>query len=94
MACITLHPGGERKEVSDRMAKLVDQFYKEYEFIYEAQADGAYVAGYDEALEFGDKLIADHHSLVTEFNKAREDLLTSDREVAAFAFAATELGYV
>lgn len=63
----------------------MEQFKKEYDFLYENA--GAYVAGYDEALEFGDDFIKKHPEFVAEFVKFRGDYLTSDREVAAFAFA-------
>lgn len=76
------------------MKELIRQFEKEYAFIYEAQREGKYVVGYDEALDFGDEMIRSHHPLVGEFIRAREDMLLSDREVAAFAFAAAELGYI
>ena len=93
MAKITLFYG-EEKEVGDEIAELNRQFEKEYAFIYETQREGKHVVGYSEALDFGDEMIRSHHPLLVEFVKAREDALVSDREVAAFAFAAAELGYV
>ena len=45
------------------------------------------VAGYYEALEEGDRFIAEHGDFVGEFAKYRGDLITSDREVVAFMFA-------
>ena len=79
------------KEVSDEMAKLVNLFNETYQYFYENYDD---VEFYELALEFGDDLIKQHHPLVKEFIEAREDFLTSDREVAAFWFAASELGMV
>ena len=76
------------------MDELITLFNETYEYIYESQANGRYVVGYDEALALGDKLIKRRHPLVAEFAKARQDILSSDREVAAFAFAASELGMV
>lgn len=73
------------------LEKLLDQFDKEYEFLYEADGRGAYVAGYREALEEGDRIIRENHDLIRAFARLRGDILTSDREVAAFAFALYEV---
>ena len=64
--------------------KFAEQFNKEYKFIYDNNDN---VAGYREALEEGDKFIAEHGDFVGEFTKYRGDLITSDREVVAFMFA-------
>ena len=60
------------------------RFQKEYDFLYEHDDR---VAGYHEALSFGDDFIKAHPDFVNEFNAYRQDFLSSDREVAAFAFA-------
>lgn len=72
--------------------RILDRFNKEYEFIYKAEKNGRYVAGYDEALSIGDKILADaqNSELVREVIQLRQDLFTSDREVAAFGFAFVE----
>jgi hypothetical protein len=69
------------------MEKLLEQFNKEYDFIYDAEERGSYVAGYDEALEYGDELIRSGADIVGKFVNYRGDFLSSDREVVAFAFA-------
>lgn len=60
------------------------KFQEEYDFLYENRDC---VAGYDEALEEGDKFIAANQEFVGEFAKYRGDFISSDREVAAFMFA-------
>lgn len=64
--------------------QFTKEFQKEYNFLYDNNDN---VAGYREAVEFGDKFMTEHNDFVGEFTKYRGDLLTSDREVAAFAFA-------
>lgn len=68
--------------------KFAEQFNKEYKFLYD---NHDMVAGYDEALEEGDKFIAEHGDFVGEFVKYRRDFISSDREVAAFMFALNEM---
>lgn len=72
---------------------LQKQFEKEYDFLYKVHSEGAKVAGEDEALTFGDRLIDEHDPLVSAFSHHRCDFLTSDREVMAFAFAVVQLGW-
>lgn len=67
---------------------FAERFVQEYDFLY---THGDAVAGYHEALAAGDRLIARHPDFVGEFARYRGDLITSDREVAAFAFALSEL---
>lgn len=75
------------------MDELLKEFSIKYEYLYNADVAGVRVPGYNLAVEYGDELIREHHPVVAEFVKARQDPLTSDREVAAFAFAAVALGY-
>lgn len=79
----------EKQLTKQELELLQKQFNKEYDFLYENEN----VAGADEAMEFGDELINAHDPLVAQFGNYRQDLLTSDREVAAFAFAVVELGW-
>lgn len=68
------------------MSKLLDQFNKEYDFLYEHDN----VAGEREAVAwFDDKLKNDEaiKQLVAELGQERHDFISSDREAAAFAFA-------
>ena len=79
------------KEVSDEMAALVNLFNETYKYAYDKNDN---VDFYKVALEFGELLIKQHHPLVSEFVKAREDFIMSDREVMAFGYAVAELGMV
>lgn len=62
------------------------QYKKEYEFLYDNRDN---IAGYTEAVAAFDNFIktAAGSALVGEFARFRGDLLTSDREAAAFMFA-------
>lgn len=62
------------------------QYKKEYTFLYDHKDN---IAGYTEAVEAFDSFIktASGAALVGEFARFRGDLLTSDREAAAFMFA-------
>ena len=79
------------KEVSDKMAALVNLFDKTYKYAYDRYDN---VDFYKASLELGELLIKQHHPLVSEFVKAREDFIMSDREVMAFGYAVAELGMV
>lgn len=68
--------------------KFTEQFNKEYKFLYD---NNDMVAGYNEALEEGDKFIAEHRDFVGEFVKYRGDFISSDREIVAFMFALSEM---
>lgn len=66
--------------------KFLKQFRKEYNFLYDNYDN---VAGYREALEFGDYFLKQEKNkeFVKEFILYRGDFISSDREVVAFAFA-------
>lgn len=66
------------------MEKFCEQFQKEYNFLYDCRG---YVAGYDEAVSAFDRFQADHADFVLEFAQYRGDVVSSDREAAAFMFA-------
>lgn len=66
------------------MEKFCEQFQKEYNFLYDCRG---YVAGYDEAVSAFDRFQADHADFVREFAQYRGDVVSSDREAAAFMFA-------
>jgi hypothetical protein len=68
--------------------EFAKQFNKEYNFLYD---HNDMVAGYNEAVEEGDKFIAEHGDFVGEFVRYRGDFISSDREVAAFMFALNEM---
>lgn len=69
--------------------EFLEKFNKEYKFLYENDDN---VAGYDEALTFGDKFLENpkNKNFVAEFVKYRGDFISSDREVVAFIFALSD----
>lgn len=69
--------------------KFLEKFNQNYEFLYE---NSDHVAGYYEALEYGEKIMHEHADFVGKFAKFRGDFLSSDREVAAFGFALSDFG--
>ena len=89
IAIYILDKGDE--EMSVNIDDFLKQFEKNYDFLYNAKG---YVAGYDEAVEFGDKFMKRHPYFVKGFCKYRGDLLTSDREVASFAFTLDDFGLI
>ena len=64
------------------------KFDEEYDFLYKNRDQ---VAGFNEAVEAGDKFLNDHGDFVGKFANYRGDFITSDREVAAFMFARDSL---
>lgn len=64
--------------------RFLKQFNAEYEFLYENRDA---VAGYDEAVDAFCLFLNDHFDFVCEFAKYRGDVISSDREAAAFMFA-------
>lgn len=74
------------------MQQLLDQFNKEYDFLYEHDN----VAGYSEAVQWFDENQSKHayKDLVTNFVKFRGDYISSDREAAAFTFALETLNFI
>ena len=76
------------KEYNINIDKFLEKFNEEYEFLYDSNDR---VAGFDEAVEAGDEFIKEHNEFVIEFNRYRGDILTSDREVAAFMFALDDM---
>ena len=63
--------------------RFLRKFGEAYEFLYDNYDN---VPGYQEAVSWGDEFIRTHHDFVMEFNKFRGDILSSEREVAAFAY--------
>ena len=66
------------------MEKFCEQFQKEYNFLYDCRGD---VAGYDEAVSAFDRFQIAHADFVRAFAQYRGDVVSSDREAAAFMFA-------
>ena len=55
--------------------------------IYEELYNGVPCRRYNELVDAGDNFITKNPELVGEFNRRRGDILSSDREVAAFMIA-------
>ena len=72
--------------INVRIDRFLEQFNKEYAFLYDNYDR---VAGYNEAVDAFDDFIKDERraAFVGEFAKYRQDMVTSDREAAAFMFA-------
>lgn len=68
--------------------RFLELFNEEYTFLYD---NHDHVAGFWEAVVTGDEFIKNHLEFVKEFNKYRGDILSSDREVAAFMFALDDM---
>ena len=68
------------------MKKLLNDFNNEYDFLY-SNCDR--VAGYKEAVKAFDKFLAtaEGKKIVQKFVAYRGDVISSDREAAAFMFA-------
>ena len=71
---------------------LLDQFNKNYDFLYNSKA---YVAGYNEALDYFDNPVRKNtvlSDIIRKFVEFRSDILSSDRECVAFVFSLEDLG--
>lgn len=67
---------------------FLNRFNAEYEFCYEHHD---HVAGFMDAVDAFDDFFNQHRDFVMEFVAYRGDAITSDREAAAFVFAAEAL---
>lgn len=72
------------------IAEFLEKFNQNYDLLY---TYGDNVAGYHQALEFGDEIIQTEPEFVQEFVQYRGDVLSSDREVAVFGFTLSDFGY-
>ena len=63
--------------------RFANKFSDVYDFLYTHHDK---VAGFKEAMAVGDWFIQNHHDFIAEFNRYRQDVFSSDREVAAFGF--------
>ena len=65
----------------------VREFLMEFNAMYDhLYRNGDHVVGFEEAVEEFDKFQVNHHEFISEFAKFRNDLVSSDREAAAFMF--------
>lgn len=82
---------GATAEQIELPADLPEKYNEQYNRLYDALNN---VEGYDKAVEIGDRYINDNAELVGNFVKLRGDYLSSDREIAAFAFALVDVGLI
>ena len=71
--------------------KFNEKFIEEYGFLYDHYDN---VAGFDEAVDAFDTMIKNDafKKFVGEFARYRQDIITSDREAAAFMFTMESFG--
>ena len=83
-------------EISDsdikQLKEVVEKTNEYYGQIYEQGENN--IDGYEQALEQGEKFINENSNLVNHINRMRGDILSSDREVAAFGFAIADVGLI
>jgi len=72
-----------------QIEKFLDTFNENYDELYNTRD---MIAGTNEAVLFFDEFVKSHGDFVGEFAKYRGDLITSDREAAAFVFALEDCG--
>ena len=68
--------------------EFLNRFNQEYDNLYNCND---YVAGFGEALEFREHIIETQPEFVSEFIRYRQDVLSSDREIAAFGFVLSDM---
>lgn len=66
------------------MGLFADKFREEYELLYHHQDN---IAGYEEAVSAFDEYVEANPDFLSRFNAFRGDVISSDREAAAFMFA-------
>lgn len=71
------------KEYNINIYRFLKRFDEVYDFLYKHHDQ---VAGFQEAMSVGDWFISNRKEFIREFNEARGDILSSDREVAAFGY--------
>lgn len=64
--------------------RFLEKFNQEYEFLYDNRDN---VAGVNEAISAFDEFLMSNREFVIEFVNFRGDVVSSDREAAAFMFA-------
>lgn len=68
------------------IADFLKKFDDNYDFIYDSNRQNKIVAGQQEAAAAFDYFLKLHGDFVCEFVKYRGDVISSDREAAAFMF--------
>ena len=75
--------------------QILEQFDKEYDFIYKTEENGSSVAGADEAMDYFDNAMKNNKKFkekISDLSKTRKDMFISDRECSAIVFALDTLG--
>lgn len=75
--------------------EFVEQFNKEYEFLYNAHCNDKEVCGEKEAMYYANSWM-NHHAnqkFMLDLIVYRGDCFTSDREMMAFGFTLEEFGF-
>lgn len=81
------------EKVQDKQLEEVNEkFVEYYDTLYKQGTDT--VEGYNLAVNVGDDYIKKNPIFVGLFNKLRGDIISSDRETAAFAFALADCGII
>lgn len=75
----------------DELTEVLERFNEHYDKLY-SQHDA--VEGYARAVAVGDEFIQNNADYVKEFNALRGDILSNDRETAAFAYALADCGVI
>lgn len=81
----------DEEKASEQFSKLSDRFDANYDMLYDAHDD---VPAYDTAIAIGDEYIRNDPDFINQFNEIRGDIISSDRETAAFAFALVDVGLI
>ena len=76
------------KDFEQIRSNFLRKFSDTYEFLYDNYDN---VAGFAEAMEFGDWFIKNFPDFTRNFTDYRGDILTSDREVAAYGFVIMDM---
>ena len=71
--------------------RINKKFDEHYDRLYKVLDN---VEGYEKAVEIGEDYIKNNPAIVERFNSYRKDIMSSDREVAAFAFALADVGLI
>ena len=67
---------------------FLQKFNEEYAYLYKHEEK---VAGFDDAVQAFDDLLAKSPKFISEFAQFRGDPITSDREAAAFMFTLSSM---
>ena len=85
----------EREQAVDTdrafLSQVIEKFGEHYNEMYQ---NGDQVEGYTEAVAVGDQFIKENPDFMSRLAKQRNDVVSSDRETAALAFALADVGLI